>query len=738
VATQNGAAAFSAGPSGTQELLNQAGGFLVDQAGNPLLLQGGSVPGASMAVTASSFTPDLNGSASLSGSGQMAVGRITGSGFLSGSGTMTAGAAVVNPHPSAGLSAAPVIGISARVIKNASASLSAAVTMTASGFVPLLTARPVMGATATVHQAATAHLTAGAVLAAATSSSAVSLTAGAVLLAPGRAAAARLLAGTSLTASGSYFMPGQVALYAAAAMAGTAHVTERASAHLAASTALAASALLRVSGAAALHGSAALAAAPFTASAHLAAAPQLAAAGGKTAKAAAGLHAPGSVTVAAKVTEHARAALSAPAALSSHAVVAKTARAALGAAAVLHAAGIRGVTGHVSFAAATALTALGARTAVAQAALSAPGSASAGGQVTPGARMHASPSLAAGAVLSRPGRAALAATARLTGTAHGTVFPSAAFTAPGVFLPTPLGVVRAQAALTGRPCLLAAAETRPELPFPVRPAGQQPAWQRDVQRFAIVQERQRHAQALWQYGELAVFALLWRPEDIGLGLAQRCTRCWNPSAVIDGLPPDTVPPAGYYTIPGVEEQISAAYGQGNQYRCTLCYGTQVIAAKQVKVPGVRALLVRPTILTDTDQNQQRTAKGTVNTGSVSVQSTPDFRVNTLDYVFRSDGRRYQLAVPARTTLRTGFGSPWQQAAAISYNLSNASLEDPKASVAYVIPPPNPELERMLGTYTRIPADFAWFEQVNGPLIPGEDPPPTASGLYQPPVSLGVR
>jgi hypothetical protein len=185
----------------------------------------------------------------------------------------------------------------------------------------------------------------------------------------------------------------------------------------------------------------------------------------------------------------------------------------------------------------------------------------------------------------------------------------------------------------------------------------------------------------------------------------------------------------------VEAQISAAYGQGNQYRCPLCYGTQLIAAAPVQLPGVRALLVRPAILTDTDQNQQRTAKGVVKTGTVNIQATPDFRVNTLDYCFRSDGRRYQLKVPARTTLRTGFASPWQQAAAIDYNLSSATLEDQKASVAYIIPPLQAQLAQVLGTYTRIPADYAWIEQVNGPLIPGEVPPPAASGSYQPPVTL---
>ena len=183
-------------------------------------------------------------------------------------------------------------------------------------------------------------------------------------------------------------------------------------------------------------------------------------------------------------------------------------------------------------------------------------------------------------------------------------------------------------------------------------------------------------------------------------------------------------------------QISVAYGQGNQYRCTLCYGTQVIAGRPAEVPGVRALLVRPAILTDTDQNQQRTARGVVSPGSVDVQATPDFRAHTLDYCFRSDGRRYQLAVPGRVTLRSGFASPWQQAAGIAYNLMRATLEDPGASVAYVIPPPAGDLARALGAYTRIPADYAWIEQRNGPLFPEEQPPPAASGHYQAPVTLG--
>jgi hypothetical protein len=650
------------------------------------------------------------------------------------------------------------MSVAARIIKVATASLSAATSLTASGTVPVMIARPALGATATVQQKAAAALRASPVLTAATSSSAAHLAASPKLLAPGKMAAARLLAGTSLTASGNYFMPGQAALYAGTQLSAAGHVTSTASAHLAASTAMAALALLRVTGSASLTAAGRLTAATSSSAAHLAASPALAAAGRHTAIASAGLHAPGSVAAAAKATGHAAAALHGSAALHAQGVPSRVARgrlsaaaalaatgtarkeelgaAVLRAAAALRAAGLRATLGAASLHAAPALSPRALRTAVARAALSATATAAAAGQDLPGARLRASPSLLASQVVSRTGKALLLAGAGLTAAAHGTTFPGAALRAPGALRPAPGGIVPGGAALACSPSLAAAAETRPGLPFPVRPRGQQPAWQRDVQRFAVVQERQRHAQALWQYGELVAFALMWRPEDIGAGLARRCTRCYAPGQVISDIAPGTAPPPGWPTA-ATEAQISAAYGQGNQFRCTLCYGTQVIAARPAQVPGLRALLVRPAILTDTDQNQQRTAKGTVSTGQVSVQSTPDFRVNTLDYFFRSDGRRYQLAVPARTTLRTGFASPWQASAGISYNLASAALEDPKASAAYVIPPPHRELAAVLGTYTRVPADYAFIEQVNGPLVPEEEPPAAAYGFPQPSESLGV-
>jgi len=699
--------------------------------------------------------PNHPGTAALTGSGTVTPhGTATRrkSAALSGSGTFTAHEK--NAYPVAALSgagsltangqrkipvvfsASPSVSTSGLVIKNAVAAWSAAPVLTATGVVPTLSASPVLTATARATQLAAAAFHAAGTLTAGTSQSAAHLAAAPALLAPGRMAAARLLAGTSMSVSGTYFLPGAAALFAGPALSVAAKVTELPSVHLAAPASMTVPSLARVQAAAAFHAGGTLTAVPFTASAHLAAAAALSASGSGTDFVHVALSAPGSVAATGRATRKPRAALSGSGAFSPRGTHVRFAQAALRASAALTAAGVRVVPAHSALAAAAALSASALRSAAGHAALSAQVSLLASAQATPGARLAAAASLSASAVLSRTVKATLSSAAKLTSTAHGTTLPRAALTAPGVLTSVPLGIVKGGEALAASPSLRAAADTRPALPFPQPPGHQQPSWERDVQRFAIVQERQRHAQALWQYGELVMFALMWRPDDISLGLARRCTRCYVPGQVISDLPPETPPPLGWPTA-AAEAQISAAYGQGSQFRCLLCFGTQVIAAGDVKVPGVRALLVRPAVLTDTDQNQQRTARGVVSTGSVQVQSTPDFRVNTLDYLFRSDGRRYQLSVPARTTLRTGFGSPWQAATAISYNISNASLEDPDASVAYVIAPLAAELAQVLGTYTRVPADYAWVEQVNGPLIPGEDPPPAAFGAYQPPASVGV-
>jgi hypothetical protein len=261
--------------------------------------------------------------------------------------------------------------------------------------------------------------------------------------------------------------------------------------------------------------------------------------------------------------------------------------------------------------------------------------------------------------------------------------------------------------------------------LPAPPAQPLPAWQRDVEGWAIARELQVHVQSLWQYGELAYFALMWHVQDFLLGLVPRCWRCWKGDP--DG------------SLQGAEQQIAAAYGQGNQYACPVCFNsTFALPEGSSALPGIRALIIRPALFDDYDRNQQRQPRGVFNPASLGIESTPDFRVRNGDYIFRADGTRWQLKVPHRVTLRTGFANPWQGAAAITYNFAQAALEDPVA-VAYQIPPPTEKLAEVmnfiLGTYTRVPVDYGWAEVVNGPLIPGEDPAPAASGEPQPPVAF---
>lgn len=232
------------------------------------------------------------------------------------------------------------------------------------------------------------------------------------------------------------------------------------------------------------------------------------------------------------------------------------------------------------------------------------------------------------------------------------------------------------------------------VPVPFVPSGPQPprkgVWVRDRQNWAIEQERLRHNQALYSLGEYAVFVLLWHEQDLTAGRVQRCPTCY----VAQGL-------------------VSEAYGQGDQNRCPDCYGTTFEG-------GIRALIYRPALFTEVDEDEQKTARGIARPASVDVESTEDFRMLHGDYVFRANGHRYQLRVPQRTTLRTGFGTPYQTTTNLGYMMGRAAYEDPNTSVAYTIPPSATELKAMLGQGRYEPFDFSGNEQINGPLIPPED------------------
>jgi hypothetical protein len=222
----------------------------------------------------------------------------------------------------------------------------------------------------------------------------------------------------------------------------------------------------------------------------------------------------------------------------------------------------------------------------------------------------------------------------------------------------------------------------------------QPYYLRRTQNWAIQNERQKHLQALYLYGEWTMFVLMWHLEDLNNGLVTHCSRCY-----------------GTGTAPLTRDQrASAAYGNVSEYKCPDCYGTTFEG-------GFKAIIVRPAIFGDTDENQQMTARGVANPGDLDMESTPDFRVRTGDYSFRSTGDRYFLKVPDRITLRTGFATPYQRVDAIGYNHAKATIADP-TSVAYSIPPSPEDLTTILNRSTSYsPVDFSAFEVIRSPLIP---------------------
>jgi len=241
----------------------------------------------------------------------------------------------------------------------------------------------------------------------------------------------------------------------------------------------------------------------------------------------------------------------------------------------------------------------------------------------------------------------------------------------------------------------------------------------DRQNYAVTQERQRHDQALYSLGEQAIFALAWNVTDLiapgtdltdfaaTAGKARRCTRCFA------GAPGS---PAAL---------VSSVYKQAINAKCPVCFGTTLVAADTrvmdttatlgASTVGLKALLVRPSIWDTNEEDYRASSRGQVIVQTTSVQSTGDFRMRTGDYLFRSDGSRFQMRTMSSNELRTGFATP-TQSAVVGYNYGTCARED-ESSVAYLIPPSAAVLlARLTLSHPHVPQGFADLEVINGPLI----------------------
>ena len=206
----------------------------------------------------------------------------------------------------------------------------------------------------------------------------------------------------------------------------------------------------------------------------------------------------------------------------------------------------------------------------------------------------------------------------------------------------------------------------------------------DRQQYAIDQERMRHSQALYAYGEYALFCLMWRRVDFDAGLVAACPRCAVPHGI-----------------------IADVYQQAAESKCPVCFGTAYEG-------GFKALLVRPSMWDYTEEAHSNVTRGAMVTQTASVQTTHDFRMRTGDFIFRVDGSRFQIRTVSSNHLRTGF-SPSQNDA-LGFNFGTVVRED-EDSVAYLIPPTNDVLEDLLevATVARKPVDWSAIEVIRGPL-----------------------
>lgn len=208
----------------------------------------------------------------------------------------------------------------------------------------------------------------------------------------------------------------------------------------------------------------------------------------------------------------------------------------------------------------------------------------------------------------------------------------------------------------------------------------------DPQGFAVDQERQRHEQALYRFGEYAMFVLMWNLLDHERGLVARCPTCYESYG-----------------------KTAEAYGQSAVQDCPDCFGTTFEG-------GYKARIVRPALWDFNEEDYREAVRGLTVVATATIQSTSDFRLRTGDHVFRADGTRWLMRTVSTNHLRTGFEMPNRDRTALGYNYGQVNRQD-ETSVAFLIPPDAATLTSALDIPgTRYPADFSAIEDVRGPLL----------------------
>lgn len=194
-------------------------------------------------------------------------------------------------------------------------------------------------------------------------------------------------------------------------------------------------------------------------------------------------------------------------------------------------------------------------------------------------------------------------------------------------------------------------------------ARKQPYWTPITQGWASNILESSHVDALYMFGEWALFTMFWRVQDETAGLVGRCPSCYAGS------------------------REAQAFGQPERKKCPDCYGTSFEG-------GFRAQIVRPALFADRNIETTDTEHGTVISDAIHVETTGDFAMKAGDLVVRYDGTRFKVEEKDESILRTGFSPPVE----VSYsgNIPLAHLDDP-TSPSFLVPPTSASALRALLT-----------------------------------------
>jgi hypothetical protein len=207
----------------------------------------------------------------------------------------------------------------------------------------------------------------------------------------------------------------------------------------------------------------------------------------------------------------------------------------------------------------------------------------------------------------------------------------------------------------------------------------------DANRYDVQQERQRHIEALYRYGEYAMFVLMWNLRDFEKGLVARCSTCHGVSN-------------------SVQDRIADVYQQAQQDRCPNCLGTTFEG-------GWKAKIVRPSLWDFGEDVDAEGRRGITISAQASVQSTHDFQMHSGDGIMRGDGVRWVVQGISTHHIRVGYEVPLSTRNIIAFNFGNVVRANETDAIYDVEPKNSEDLIEMLDIHRpRTPVDFSSHDE----------------------------